>query len=77
MRKLKPFDMIYRDYTIRVTNIRNYSEPLIRLTRNMYKCKLIIKKDGNNYTTKNIELEAHDKQDLKFQLRLVLNSLNF
>lgn len=76
-RKLKPFDMVYKNWDIRVTNIRQFTEKLFRLTRNLYKCKLIAKRNGEKYEIKVPEIQADDKQDLEFQLRYILHLQNF
>jgi len=76
-RKLKPFDMKYKNWDIRVTNIRQFPEKIFKLTHNMYQYKLICKKNGTRYETKTLKIEANDKQDLENQIRLNLHLSNF
>ena len=70
MRSINPFTLQYRDYSIRITNIRqtSKSKALGNLT---YFFKMIIKNENKNinYKTEIQELDADDLEEFKNKLR--------
>lgn len=74
MRNLKPFNMIYRDWKVRVINIQNFKN---NLHMNVYKFKIVLKRDNQKQIIPIEELNAEDKEDLKNRIRLILNQVNF
>ena len=77
MRVIKPFDMKFKDYDIRVTKIRNYKEKVFDMVNNIYSFDLIIKRNGKlYYHMKNQKLNASNISNFKIDLRIVLLTSN-
>ena len=77
MRKIKPFDMKYRNYNVRVSNVRKRVNQLYLIKRTVFSCKLIFKSEFERFEVPIKELEARDLEAFKIQLRLILNQQNF
>lgn len=74
MRKLKPFDFKHIYWNIRVTNIQNFKN---QLGMNSYRCKLKLNKEEQKFEIPIKEINAKDKNDLEFQIKVILRQMNY
>ena len=83
MRTIKPFDLDYLDYNIRVTNIKKNKEQKFIANKLIFENEhyifdLIFKRNGKReHFLQKLDIIAEDITDLKFKIRTHLIQSNF